>query len=543
MKWRYLTDTIPKDLEELKHVLLKNRSVTDPDNFFNPVHPLKLSPTSCGLDTKQLAQAHARLQTAKEKNEKVVIFGDYDADGITATAVVWLALKEYGIVAQPFIPLRDTHGYGLSVLALKEVISSYDPDVIITVDNGIVAHEAADFLAEQSIDLILTDHHQPEDVLPQAVSVVHSTQLCGASVAWMFIRDLVSADVAVDLLDLVGIATIADQVPLVGANRAFASYGIKALQTTSRPGIRSLLLASQVDQSQLDSTTIGFVLAPKINAMGRLAHGMDALRLLCSGNAKQVAALTDVLMATNTERQELTRDLYELALSQAEKQQDEHILVVESTEFHEGIIGLIAGRLVEKFSKPAIVLAVSETTAKASVRSIPGVHITNYLRAFKEQMTSLGGHPMAAGFGVEVRKMRDLIAAIQTEALTTISKEMLESTLSIEAQLPLDLISQDLIPILEMFAPYGSTNEYPIFALHKVTVLSAKTMGKDNSHLLISVQLEDTSTPLKIIGWRKGKRLSEFVEGSTYTVAGSIEKNIWRDRVSLQMILKDIILD
>ncbi|PIR63504.1 MAG: single-stranded-DNA-specific exonuclease RecJ [Candidatus Pacebacteria bacterium CG_4_9_14_3_um_filter_40_12] len=539
MKWQYLSDKHPKTLEDLKSLLLKNRSIKDEKSFFNPTHPLELSLKECGLDAKQLTIAHKRLVVAKSKKEKVVIFGDYDADGITAAATVWLALKEFGLVAQPFIPLRDKHGYGLSVAALEEVIETHNPDLIITVDNGIVAHEAATFLKEKSIDLILTDHHQPEDTLPVAIAVVHSTELCGASVAWMLVRDLLSKEAAGQLLDLVGIATIADQVPLFDANRAFAYHGINALQVTPRRGIKSLLAAATVDQKQLDSTTIGFVLAPRINAMGRLAHGMDALRLLCSQNPQQVAQLTQVLTSTNTERQELTRDLYELALTQAKQQEEEHILVVHSPEFHEGIIGLIAGRLVEKFSKPAIVLSVSEATAKASVRSIPGVHVTNYLRTFKKSMTSLGGHPMAAGFGVETVKMEQLISEIQSEALTAISAEMLESPLTIESQLPVDLVSLELVDVLSSFAPFGSGNDYPIFSLKDVSVLSAKTMGKDNAHLMMTVQLAEDMQPLKIIGWRKARLVSELEIGAKITVVGVIEKNIWRDRVSLQMVLTD----
>lgn len=540
MKWQYLSKHVPKSLEEVESILLENREVADTDAFFNPVHPKDIAYADCNLDASELKKAHKRIQEAKEKKQKIVIFGDYDADGITATAIVWLALKSYGLVAQPFIPLRDKHGYGLSVGALQEVIDTHNPDLVITVDNGIVAHKAAEFLQEQGIDLILTDHHQPEETIPPATAVVHSTDLCGASVAWMLVRDLISEQESQQLLDLAGIATIADQVPLFNCNRSFAYYGIEELRRTSRKGIKSLLAAAKVVQEELDSTTIGFVLAPRINAMGRLAHGMDALRLLCSQNAKQVAELTQVLTETNSERQELTRELYELALTQAKQQEEEHILVVHSEEFHEGIIGLIAGRLVEKFSKPAIVLSVSTATAKASVRSIPGVHVTNYLRNFKDSMTSLGGHPMAAGFGVETEKMEALITAIQAEALTAISKEMLESTITIEAELPTDLVSLDLVEVLDRFAPFGSTNDYPVFSLKDVTLLSARTIGKDNSHLLLSIQLSDTQPALKVVAWRKAYLVPKLAIGDTYTIAGVIEKNVWRNKVSLQMVLTDV---
>lgn len=540
MKWQYLSDEIPQSFDEVKTLLAKNRNITNLENFFFPKHPSELALEACGLNVAELQTAHDRLAEAKKTGETVVIFGDYDADGITASAIVWLALKEYGIVAKPFIPLRDKHGYGLSVGALEEVIETHNPSLIVTVDNGIVAHEAADFLVAQNIDLILTDHHQPEELLPTATAVVHSTQLCGASVGWMLIRDLVKTEFANSLLDLAGIATIADQVPLFHANRSFARYGIEALRTTQRRGIISLLKAAGSLQAEVDSTTVGFVLAPRINAMGRLAHGMDALRLLCSNNPQQVAELTEVLTSTNSERQELTRELYDLAIEQAKEQEDQHMLVISSDQFHEGIIGLLAGRLVEKFSKPAIVLAVSEHTAKASVRSVPGVHITNYLRNFKDRMTSLGGHPMAAGFGVELIKLEKLITDIQTAALTEISKEMLEATLTIEFQIPAELVSLDLVDVLDSFAPFGSGNDYPVFAIHEVKLLTAKTMGKDNSHLLMNVQLAENMEPLKIIGWRKAYLVPQLEIGSKLTVAGVIEKNVWRKRTSLQMVIMGV---
>ena len=443
-------------------------------------------------------------------------------------------------MAQPFIPLRDKHGYGLSVQALEEVLTTFSPDLIVTVDNGIVAHTAAEFLESKGVDLILTDHHQAEERIPPATAVVHTTDLCGATVGWMLVHTLVSEAFANSLLDLAGIATIADQVPLLGANRAFAFYGIKEIQKTNRRGITSLLQSARVKRADVDSGTVGYVLAPRINAMGRLAHGLDALRLLCSQSPKQIASLTHTLTDTNSQRQELTKDLFQEALEQAKIQQDEHVIVVYSASFHEGVIGLIAGRLVEYFSKPAIVLSISDTTAKASVRSVPGIHITNFLRKFKGEMTSLGGHPMAAGFGVEKEHMVSLIDHLQTEARSTIDATLLEQSLTVEARIPQELISLEMLNTLEKFAPFGSANEYPVFALHDVQVVSARAMGKDMNHLLLSVGVGENEPPLKIVGWRKASLLKTMQVGQSITIAGYFEKNVWKEKVSLQFILTDI---
>ena len=540
MKWQYQNTTLPQSFEELSTILLKNRAITDVDTFFNRPHPSTLGYENCGISKEEVVKAHARFAQAKEKKETVVIFGDYDADGITATAIVWLALREYGILAQPFIPLRDKHGYGLSVQALEEVLTTFSPDLIVTVDNGIVAHTAAEFLESKGVDLILTDHHQAEERIPPATAVVHTTDLCGATVGWMLVHTLVSEAFANSLLDLAGIATIADQVPLLGANRAFAFYGIKEIQKTNRRGITSLLQSARVKRADVDSGTVGYVLAPRINAMGRLAHGLDALRLLCSQSPKQIASLTHTLTDTNSQRQELTKDLFQEALEQAKIQQDEHVIVVYSASFHEGVIGLIAGRLVEYFSKPAIVLSISDATAKASVRSVPGIHITNFLRKFKGEMTSLGGHPMAAGFGVEKEHMVSLIDHLQTEARSTIDATLLEQSLTVEARIPQELISLEMLNTLEKFAPFGSANEYPVFALHDVPVVSARAMGKDMNHLLLSVGVGENEPPLKIVGWRKASLLKTMQVGQSITIAGYFEKNVWKEKVSLQFILTDI---
>ena len=301
-----------------------------------------------------------------------------------------------------------------------------------------------------------------------------------------------------------------------------------------------MLATAKSDQRLLTSTTVGYLLAPRINAMGRLAHGMDALRLLCSQNPAQVAKLTTLLTETNSERQDLTRDLFEEALEKAKEQSEEHVIIVYSENYHEGIIGLIAGRLMERFWKPVIVLSVAKTTAKASVRSIPGIHITDFLRNFKEQMTSLGGHPMAAGFGVENTKLEALVAAIQKKARKAISTDILEQMLTVECQLSKELASLALLQVLEAFAPFGAANPYPVFALHDLEVASAKSMGKDGTHLVVTLSTAEDSYPLKVIGWRQARRLDQFEVGSKVTIAGYFEKNVWRDKEYLQFILKDV---
>jgi len=279
MKWNYLSSKTPQDLKEFKEIILQNRQIEDEKEFFSPKKPHEITLAEVDLNKDQVKLAVTRIQKAIEAKQKVVVFGDYDADGICATAILWETLNNLGLVTQPFIPHRDKHGYGISNKAIDDLLEKDHPDLIITVDNGIVAHEPLARLAKEKIDVIVTDHHQPEEKLPEAYAIVHTTKLCGATVAWMLAREL-SQDFVDSLLDLTAIATISDLVPLISANRSFAKYGLEKIKENNRVGISALISTANLDKREVDSNLIGFGIGPRINAMGRLAHGLDALRLL-----------------------------------------------------------------------------------------------------------------------------------------------------------------------------------------------------------------------------------------------------------------------
>jgi len=544
MQWQLRSDKKPQTQAELEEVLLENRALADPEVFFHPPQPTQLSLDSVGLAEENVAQAFKLIIEARAAQSKILVFGDYDADGICATAIMWQTLYALGCLALPFIPDRQKHGYGLSMKVIEELKTGKLPDLIITVDNGIVAHQAVAELIKLGVKVIVTDHHSPEAILPPASAIVHTTQLCGATVAWMFCRELlvraeVKTQLSQELLDLAGIATIADQVPLVLANRAFAFWGIKALQETQRPGILAMCTAAQVNFQNINAQTIHYVLAPRINAMGRIEHGMDALRLLCTTNVPRAQQLATSVSVTNTRRQDLTSELLEIALSEAKKWENEQVIIVSSTKFHEGVIGLIAGKLCETYFKPAIVIAVGESKAKASARSIPSVNIVELIREVREDLLEVGGHPMAAGFGLQTPKLELVTLRLQQLAKAQIFAEQLVPTQLVDCVLAESLLNEETVELLARFEPFGSGNPEPVFALENIQLKDVSTLGSQQQHLKLLLRLADDQQ-LEALGWNKAGLASFISENKTVDLAATLELNEYKGRTKLQLKLKDV---
>lgn len=542
MKWSLLNDQEVANLDQLKSVLLENRKIGDQDLFFHPIHPIDLSLDNVGIDQQQMEQTVARLQKAIQQKEKIVVFGDYDADGVCATSILWMTLHHLGADAIPFIPNRERHGYGISKVAIDEIFFKNKPSLIITVDNGIVAFDVVDYVNELGVEIIITDHHQPEfedekPIFPKATQIVHSTKLCGATVAWMLAKQL-DESFALNQLDLAGIATIADQVPLVDANRSFAKFGIEALKHTNRPGLLALIERSMLKKEEINSTKINFVIAPRINAMGRLEDGLDALRLLCTTNLERAQQLSALLNQTNDRRKDLTFDMVSEADSKSEAWENEHVIIVASSEYHEGVIGLIAGRLSEKYYKPAIAISVGEKRAKASARSVAGVDIVHLLRLLKDDLLAVGGHPMAAGFGVESSKLEMVTQKIRQIALTQIDPSLLEPLLEAECTLEGNLIDLDILKLLSEFEPFGQQNRLPIFKLEDFEVVDAKLMGKEQNHLRLLIKKDERI--FTCLGWGKADLLNQISPGDKINLLTTLQLNEWNGKSSVQLILKDL---
>lgn len=545
MKWILKNTVIPENHTQIEELLLAGREIKDPQEFFDPTHPLEIKLEEVEIDPAQIKKAIKLILETKKKAGKIIIFGDYDADGICATGVLWRILYDFGCDALPFIPDRKKHGYGITSKSLTEVVEKHQPQLIITVDNGIVAHEAIDFLNKQKIKSIVTDHHSPDENLLKAGAIVHSTKLCGASVAWILARELLKKtdpenheQIITSQLDLCGIATIADQVPLTKENRSFAKWGIKTLRKTKRIGLKKLFLDAKIEAKKIDSNTINFIIAPRINAMGRLKNGLPALQLLCTPNAVQADQLTQELMLTNSSRKDITMTQVKLAETQLQDKLDQPLLITYSSEYHEGVIGLIAGRLCEKYHKPVIALSLDGEIAKASARSITGINIVELIRQVKDDLLAVGGHPMAAGFGLEVDKLDLVIGKLQKLA-ADIDPSLFKKFLNIEMLIPLSLVDEKLLDVIDKFKPFGQKNSEPIFGLENLSVVQASTVGKEQNHLRLSVK-DDKGNYLQTIGWRLGSLAQDLSTGDKINLAGIFSLNEWNGKRSIQMVVKGL---
>jgi len=539
MLWKVKNKDQISSADQLIKSVLNTRKIVDIDTFLNPPSPLEIQPTQLKIKKTQLKKAIVRINQAVVKQQKVVIFGDYDADGITATSILWLTLKQLGLVAVPFIPDRLKHGYGISVKALKEVILAHNPDLIITVDNGIVANEPLDWLETQKIDVIVTDHHQPTQEKLSALSVVHSTQVSGACVAWMLAKKLLP-NYATNLLDLVTISTIADQMPLLAENRSIVRYGLELMRKEQRPGIKALLSVAGIDSKQIDVGTIGFALAPRINAAGRISQGLMAVRLLCTQDEFSAMKIAKKMNSLNQQRQDLTTTQFEEADIQAQEYLDKPLIIVSSSTFHEGIIGLLAGRLTEKYFKPSIVIATEGKIAKASARSVSGVNITNLIKHADDLLLSVGGHQLAAGFSARTDLINQVTQTLSQIAVDEINPKLLQPTINIDAIISAKLVSVSTVKKLDKLRPFGLGNPEPLLLINDLIVEDFRLIGKNKEHLkLLLASRNYSNLRFEALGWRQGERAQEIKVDEAIELVGVLEINNWNGSQTSQVRIKD----
>jgi single-stranded-DNA-specific exonuclease len=536
MQWLLKHDGIPQNQAELLDWLLANRGVTDQETFLRLPLLSDVVKLDVGINPAALALAVTRLQQAIKNQEKVVIFGDYDVDGICSTAIAWEALKVAGLVTRPFIPHRLNHGYGLSNKALDEILAIEQPDLILTVDNGIVAHEPLARLKKLGVDVIVTDHHQPDGKKLPALAVVHTPQLCGSGVAWFLAQALVG-EKASYWLDLVTIATIADQMPLLGVNRLLVKLGLKMLQNQPlRPGLAALFAVAKTSPQTITAEQLSFSLIPRLNAMGRLADGIESLRLLCTRSTQRAQELAQLLQTTNESRQDLTHELLKQAELQAADQKNQSIIIVSSTEFHEGVIGLLAGKLVEKYAKPIIAIQIGETVAKASVRSVPGVNIIEFLRQSPELFWELGGHALAAGFACDPQAVSTVVKQLQAKAKKDIQPDQLLTVLTADCRVSEAFLTLETYATTQQLEPFGQNNPKPVFELQNLTLTQVSLLGKLQKHLRLVLTLANGSS-IQAVAWQKADWAKKLEVGQKITVLATLETNTWREKTSLQLVV------
>lgn len=550
-RWNVLGKVRSEKLEvgNIIDLLLKNRGLTSKKDIETFLHPSleTVTPKTVGIDAKQLTKALKRIQQAIEKQEQIVVFGDYDVDGITGSAILWETLHELGANAMPYIPHRQEEGYGLSTKGIQNAkVKSQNLKLIITVDNGIVANEAVAFANKEGIDVIVTDHHTVGEKLPDAYAIVHTTNLCGAGVAYLLSQELKTKSEKRKThddthLELAALGTVADLVPLVGANRAIVYEGLKKLQTTSRPGLIALYQQAGIQQEKIGVYDIGYIIGPRLNASGRIESAMDSLRLLCTQNMRRASELAGKLELTNRERQQLLREAAQHAIERIENEEwgMKKILIVGHESYAEGVIGLVAGKLVEAFYRPAIVLSLRGPVSKASVRSISGFNIIEFLRTHADHFVNVGGHPMAAGFTIETAKLATVQTLLEEAAQELVTKELLTRSLKIDCEIPLNLITDSLYQQIQQLAPFGMANPEPVFMSKQVKVENLRVMGKEGAHLRLFLS-QDDSAMYEAVAFGMGALAKELKIGDKIDVAYVVDENTWNGQTKLQLKVKDI---
>lgn len=509
--------------------LLFNRGLekkTEIDKFFNPA----ISDFKKELKIPNIDIAQKRIFKAIENQELIVVFGDYDIDGICASAILYKGLTSIGAKVLPYIPHRDKEGYGLNKVGLEFARDS-GAAVVITVDNGIVALEQAKYAKELGLDLIITDHHLPLETLPEAYTIVHSTKMCGAGVAWCLSKDIINKDLLEDLLQFVCIATIGDLIPLVGLGRAFVYEGLKHLRRSKNLGLNALANSCGLDLKSAGTFDIGHGLGPRLNAIGRLEHAIDALRLLCTSDPTRARELADLLCNTNIRRQQLT----EVAINEVgmliQKDSNKKIHIIDSKEWPSGIIGLIAARVCEQYSVPAIAMSVGDSFAKGSARSVDGVNIVEVIRQCSDILVDVGGHKGAAGFSIKNEKIPEFKKRL--EKIVEGMEFNQDKVLEIEVEVTIKELTKKIAKQLDDFAPFGFGNPQPLFATKNMKISDIRTL-KEGKHLKFKADGIDS------IAFGMGEMSNILREGQLVDIAFYLEINKFNGNETLQLKVRDI---
>lgn len=561
-KWQILssydTASVGTDISPAKgrnndiiSVLLENRGIrseTEINGFLHPPLPDSVSAADVLINPDALSVALDRLKKAIDSGESIAVYADYDADGITAGAVMWEALNDLGARVMPYIPHRIEEGYGLSEKGIDNVKAAHNPSLIITVDHGITGHDKVKYAAGYGIDVIVTDHHVKPQVLPDC-PIVHTTQISGAGVSWFVAKELYriyrkSNPASADHLAIAAIGTIADMVPLTGINRIIAKYGLEGLRSTRRVGLLALMEESGLTQKNIGTYDVSHMLAPRLNAMGRLVHAMDALRLLCTKDGGKAADLAGLLGTTNRERQQLTIDASQHALEIVRNAAGsfKKILFVSDTSYNQGVIGLVAGRLAEEYYRPAVVIAEGREISKASARSISGFNLVEAIRTCSDILIDVGGHPMAAGFTVETKYLPELKIRLENLADQQLDESSLIRELRVDMSIPLNFATEELWNQIRNLEPFGFGNPEPVFVSRGTVVLDTRTVGTDRKHLKLTIAQPGGAnrSGYDCIAFGMGKLAPDIKPGQIIDLAYAIDINIWNGNRKLQLKIKDI---
>lgn len=502
---------------------------------------------------KDMDKAVNRIESAIVNGENILVFGDYDVDGTTAVSLVSSYLKTITPNIATYIPDRYTEGYGVSFQGI-DFADDNDFSLIIALDCGIKSVEHVQYAKDKGIDFVICDHHRPGEILPEAIAVLDPKrkdcsypydELCGCGVGFKLIQALgINRDQTIDdlvsYLDLVATAIAADIVPITGENRVLAKFGLEVINKDPRPGIKALI--QNLKKKQLTISDVVFYIAPRINAAGRIKHGDYAVRLLTEFNLEQAVEFASEIELFNADRKDLDKQITQEALLQIEKNEEgeNFSTVVYQEDWHKGVIGIVASRLVENYYRPTIVFTKSGTKLAASARSVQGFDVYNALEACSEYLEQFGGHMYAAGMTLLEENYKKFKEAFEKEVKATIQPEMLTPEVSIDAEIELNEITPKLVRILKQFEPFGPQNMTPVFVAYNVIDSGyAKTIGAEDEHLKLYLKQGD-STGFGAVGFGLGNKLDNVSNRKSFDMVFSIEENEWKDVVSIQLQIRDI---
>lgn len=534
-------------ISKLLAELLVKRQHTDFDEIREFLLPTENSIHDSYL-MHDMQKAIERIQDAIINDEKITVYGDYDADGITSTALMYETLEELGANVDYYIPNRFSDGYGPNMNVYRDLIEQ-GTKLIVTVDNGVSGYEEVEYAKKQGVDVVITDHHELPEKLPNAVAIVHPRHpekkylcpnLTGVGVAFKVASALLE-DIPQELLDLVAIGTIADLMPILGENRALVKFGILALQQTSRPGLIALLNNAKVKLSEVNEETIGFVLAPRLNSLGRIQNAQSGVELLTTTDetrAKQIASQVEDL---NNRRKELVEKITKEASEVLTTSAAGHsINLVVGKDWHEGVLGIVASHLVEETGRPSIVLSFTKegNKLKGSGRSIEAFQLFDAIDAHRELFDSFGGHHMACGLTIDVNNLEKFQMALDSEARKQNLNLHKKEILYIDRILDIDMVSPNLINEVNQLAPFGVGNPKPIFSFKNYEVLKPFLMGKSKSHLKMTIKGEKSAADA--IAFFIGENGQKLVDGAhNIRFVGNLTTNFWNGQLKPQIMIKD----
>lgn len=561
MRWTLLAKSTPQKVVELAKALVVDEIIAtlllqrgietfdDAKRFFRP----SLDDLHDPFLMRDMDKAVMRIQEAIEKEENILIYGDYDVDGTTSVALLSSFLKTYYPNVHTYIPDRYEEGYGISYKGI-DFAADNDFSLIVALDCGIKAIDKVDYASDKKIDFIICDHHRPGDKLPKAIAVLDPKRddcdypfkdLCGCGVGFKLVQALSDkrGQTIEDLLlylDLVATAIGADIVPITGENRILAFYGLKVINSNPRKGFEAII--KPLKKRILTITDVVFIIAPRINAAGRMKHGNHAVTLLTEDNLDQAMIYASEIEQFNSDRKDADKQITKEALEQIEVNNEQHKMttVVYNEKWHKGVIGIVASRLTETYYRPTLVFTKSGEKLAASARSVKGFDVYNALEGCATYIYQFGGHKYAAGLTLLEENYENFKSEFEKIVSETIDPELLSPEIIVNTEIDFNTINPKFYRVLKQFAPFGPGNMTPVFMSSNVMDTGwGKCVGEDKSHLRVTLH-QGQSQQLTGIGFGLGDKLEVIKTGDPFRVAYVIDENEWQGNVSLQLRIKDI---